>query len=116
MVLGRHKHRCIMENGLSHNKVTNMLNNTTLILGEITNKVSFNTPCKGLIQKSHPKSNFERFHKSSKMAEWVFSDYPRLQEETYKADKIVVLQIMLCEDNDMLVEYVYEKDLGGENQ
>lgn len=92
-----------------------MLNNTTFEIGQITNKVSFNTPCTGLMQKSHPKSNFQQFPKDCKMAEWVFSDYPRLQKDTYNADKIVVLQIMVFGDEEMLIEYVYEKDLE-ENQ
>lgn len=92
-----------------------MLNNTTFKIGDITNEVSFNTPCSGLIQKSHPKSNFVRFHAKSPMADWVFSDYPRLQKEPYNVYEIVVLQIMVFGDNELLVEYVYEKDLGDGN-
>lgn len=83
--------------------------NTSIKLGD-TN-VTFNTPCTGMIQKSHPKSNFMRFHKTSKIADWIFSDCPRLQEETYKCDKIIVLQIMVFGDNELLMEYVYEKDI-----
>lgn len=83
--------------------------NTSIKLGD-TN-VTFNAPCTGMIQKSHPKSNFMRFHKSSKMADWVFSDYPRLKEEKYNSDKIIILQIMVFGDNELLMEYVYEKDI-----
>lgn len=83
--------------------------NTSIKLGD-TN-VTFNAPCMGMIQKSHPKSNFERFHKSSKLANWVFSDCPRLKEEKYNCDKIIVLQIMVFGDNELLIEYVYEKDI-----
>lgn len=94
---------------------------TSFKIGDITNKVSFNSPCTGIIQKSHPRSNFVRFHYKSKMAEWVFSDYPRLVEQKWKwaertcdkiyADKIIILQAMVFGDNEFLVEYVYEKDL-----
>lgn len=83
--------------------------NTSIKLGD-TN-VTFNTPCTGMIQKSHPKSKFARFHQRSKMADWVFSDCPRLQEGTYECDKIIVLQIMVFGDNELLMEYVYEKDI-----
>lgn len=94
---------------------------TSFKIGDITNKVSFNSPCTGIIQKSHPRSNFVRFHYQSKMAGWVFSDYPRLVEQKWKwaertcdriyADKIIILQAMVFGDNEFLVEYVYEKDL-----
>lgn len=83
--------------------------NTSIKLGD-TN-VTFNAPCTGMIQKSHPKSNFIRFHKTSKMADWIFSDCPRLKEGTYKCEKIIVLQIMVFGDNELLMEYVYEKDI-----
>lgn len=96
-----------------------MLNVTSFKIGDITNQVSFNAPCTGIIQKSHPRSNFIRFHAKSNMAEWVFSDYPRLEKETWYSNKgdtpkIVVLQIMVFGDNELLVEYVYEKDLNNE--
>lgn len=83
----------------------------TINFGESTTKVNINTPCTGIIQRSHPKSYFARFHTKSLLAEWVFSGYPRLQKETYRADKIAVLQVMVFGDNEMLIEYVYEKDL-----
>lgn len=96
-----------------------MLDNKTLRIGDVTNKVSFNTPCTGMMQKSHPKSNFIRFHFKSKLAEWVFSEYPRIKGDEsgyiggqlFYTKKIVVLQVMVFGDNEMLVEYVYEKDL-----
>lgn len=91
-----------------------MLNYTSFNTGDTTTRVSFNAPCTGIIQKSHPKSNFEVFHKASKMADWVFSDYPRLKAERYNCDKIIVLQIMVFGDNELLMEYVYEKDLTDE--
>lgn len=54
------------------------------------------------------------------MADWVFSDYPRLVEKEWEyddnynkkyADRIVILQIMVFGDNELLIEYVYEKDI-----
>lgn len=97
---------------------------TSFKIGDITNKVSFNAPCTGIIQKSHPRSNFVIFHTKSRMAEWVFSDYPRLVENKWEfsehgynrvyADKIIVLQVMVFGDNELLIEYVYEKDLNNE--
>lgn len=62
-------------------------------------------PCVGTLQKTHRKSKFIRFHVTSRMAEWVFSDSPHL----YKNDaspEIVVLQIMCFGDNELLIEYV----------
>jgi hypothetical protein len=98
-----------------------MLNTVTLNIGDCTNKVSFNTPSTGIIQKSNPKSNFISFHSKSELAEYVFSEYPRLTKRTSTWDegsqrfldtpKIVVLQIMVFGDNELLVEYVFEKDL-----
>lgn len=97
-----------------------MLNNiASFKIGDITNQVSFNAPCTGIIQKSHPRSNFVRFHVHSDMAKWVFSDYPRLEKETWYSNKgdtpkIVILQIMVFGDNELLMEYVHEKDLKNE--
>lgn len=102
-----------------------MLNNiASFKIGDITNQVSFNAPCTGIIQKSHPRSNFVRFHVHSDMAKWVFSDYPRLVKDVWNysdvgynkiyANKIVVLQIMVFGDNELLIEYVHEKDLNDE--
>lgn len=91
--------------------------NTSIKLGN-TN-VSFNAPCTGMMQRSHPKSLFIRFNAHSNLAEWVFSDYPRLKKDekewrsgigSVDTPKIVVLQVMVFGDNELLVEYVYEKD------
>lgn len=98
-----------------------MLNRTSFNIGDVTNQVSFNAPSSGIIQRSHPRSNFVRFHARSKIADWVFSDYPRLVEQEWKfsnvgynkiyANKIVVLQVMVFGDDELLVEYVNETDL-----
>lgn len=71
--------------------------------------VTFNAPCTGMMQKSHPKSNFKTFPLISIDAKYIFSDYPRLNKDM--KDKIIILQIMLIGDSGFLVEYVYEKDI-----
>lgn len=86
-----------------------MLNVTSFNIGEITSKVSLNTPSTGIIQKSHPRSNFIRFHARSPRAEYVLSDFPRLTKDSSR--KLVVLQIMVFGNDELLVEYVYEEDL-----
>lgn len=55
-----------------------MLNVTSFNIGDITSKVSLNAPSTGIIQRSHPRSNFVRFHARSPMSECVLSDSPRL--------------------------------------
>lgn len=84
-----------------------MLNLTSFNIGEITSKVSFNSPSTGIIQKSHPRSKFIRFHYNSPRADRVFS-ISKLEE---RGPEITILQIMVFGDGELLVEYVYEKDL-----
>lgn len=86
-----------------------MLNVASFNIGDITSKVSLNTPSTGIIQKSHPRSNFTRFHARSPRAEYVLSDFPRLTKDSSR--KLVVLQIMVFGNDELLVEYVYEEDL-----
>ena len=81
-----------------------MLNITSFNIGEITSKVSLNTPSSGIIQKSHPRSKFVRFHSRSPMSEYAFSSRPRLGKP-----EIVVLQIM--GNDELLVEYVCKQEL-----
>lgn len=45
-----------------------LLNVTSFNIGEITSKVSLNTPSSGIIQRSHPRSKFVRFHSRSEYA------------------------------------------------
>ena len=72
--------------------------------------INMPAPCVGTLQKTHRKSKFIRFHVTSRMAGWVFSDRPHLHEdEEYplkKSEEIVVLQIMCFGDNELLIEYV----------
>jgi len=67
-------------------------------------------PCVGTLQKTHRKSKFIRFHLTSRVAGWVFSDRPHLNEkddyERSQSPEIVVLQIMCFGDNELLIEYV----------
>ena len=67
-------------------------------------------PCVGTLQKTHRRSKFVRFHVTSKMAGWVFSDCPHLHEsdgyERFQSPEIVVLQIMCFADRELLIEYV----------
>lgn len=80
-----------------------MLNVTSFNIGEITSKVSLNTPSSGIIQRSHPRSKFVRFHSRSPMSEYAFSS--RLSKDG------VVLQIMVFGNDELLVEYVCEQEL-----
>lgn len=88
-----------------------MLNVTSFNIGEITSKVSLNTPSSGIIQRSHPRSKFVRFHSRSPrspMSEYAFSSRPRLSKD---GPEIVVLQIMVFGNDELLVEYVCEQEL-----
>ena len=67
----------------------------------------------GTLIKTFRKSFFKRFHMKSKMADYVFDeDKPSLHniETFYNAKEIVVLQIMLCGDNELLAEMIYKDD------
>ena len=71
--------------------------------------------CCGLLQKSHPRSFFKRFHKTSDMAGWVLSENPCLKRKNVYAEyetymDVVVLQIMSFGDNEFLCELVDVKE------
>lgn len=83
-----------------------MLNVTSFNIGEITSKVSLNTLSSGIIQRSHPRSKFVRFHSRSSMSEYAFSSRP-----SKDGPEIVVLQIMVFGNDELLVEYVCEQEL-----
>lgn len=70
-------------------------------------EIVMNTPCIGTLQKTHLKSYFMRFHVTSEMAGYIFSNTPRLSRN---GDEIVALQIMSFGDNYLLMEYVYKSD------
>jgi hypothetical protein len=107
-----------------------MLNTTvnSFKIGGNTTKVSFNTPSIGMIQKSHPKSKFIKFHFTSKMAERLldsieethvlksvtkFHDIDRHYGSYEEQTKIpvTVLQLMVFGQDNFLAEIVYNNDL-----
>lgn len=88
-----------------------MLNNYTQ---NFNNSVNIKPACTGMLQKSHPNSFFKRFHKNSKMADWIFDENPCLKKITeYKDYKkymdVVVLQVMCFGDNEFLCELIDKK-------
>lgn len=85
-----------------------MLNNYTQ---NFNNSVNIKPACTGMLQKSHPNSFFKRFHKNSKMADWIFDENPCLQKENgYKSYEkymdVVVLQVMCFGDDEFLCELI----------
>lgn len=65
----------------------------------------------GTLIKSTEKSKIVRFHKNSKLAEYMFNEeQPRRVRSTYDANNenknVVVLQVMLCSSDEFLVEYL----------
>ena len=88
-----------------------MVNNYTQ---NFNNSVNIKPACTGILQKSHPNSFFKRFHKNSRMADWIFDENPCLQKVTEckiyeKYMDIVVLQVMCFGDNEFLCELIDKK-------
>ena len=61
----------------------------------------------GTLQKTLRKSFFKRFHLNSTMADYVFNTKSSLN---YNGKEIIVLQVMLCGDNQFLMEAIYKDD------
>ena len=85
-----------------------MLNNYTQNFNSFVN---IKPACTGMLQKSHPNSFFKRFHKNSKMADWIFDENPCLQKvDEYRSYEkymdVVVLQVMCFGDNEFLCELI----------
>lgn len=83
-----------------------MFNNTTY-----NNSVNIKPACSGMLQQSHPKAFFLRFHKNSKMADWVFDTSPCLKRLNRYNDydkymDVVVLQVMCFGDEEFLCELI----------
>lgn len=97
----------------------------TIKVGGNSSSVTFNQPCTGILQRSHPSSIFIRFAVGSNMEKWVFphnGDKPHMCKTqdgsgvSYKTAKkyedkgnvieIVVLQVLLFGDNQYLVEVI----------
>jgi len=66
----------------------------------------------GTLIKSHPKSRIVRFHMTSGMANAAFD----VRQPEINHEKVVILQVMLCGDKELLVEYIREADCGGEEE
>lgn len=67
----------------------------------------------GTIVKNYRDSFILRFHMKSAMAETVLSRNPRLQERDYRDSEykpIVVLQVMLCGEQELLAEVMWKED------
>lgn len=64
------------------------------------------------LTKTFRKSFFKRFNINSKMADYVFNENkPTLTNPACSdARKIVILQIMLCGNNELLAEIIYKED------
>ena len=78
------------------------------------NSVNIKPACTGILQKSHPNSFFKRFHKNSRMADWIFDENSCLQKVTKckiyeKYMDVVVLQVMCFGDNEFLCELIDKK-------
>lgn len=95
-------------------------NKTNLNFGNNTQTVVFNNPCAGILQKSHPKSVFVRFAKTSEMEKWLFNEEgktPTIKRTDTKYDykkndiEVTVLQIMLFENTSYLCEIIENKFL-----
>lgn len=68
--------------------------------------VNFNS-VSGTLVKSSEMSKFVRFHKNSNLAKLFFDvEKPRRSQSSYNAEEVIVLQVMLCADNEFLVEYL----------
>lgn len=94
-----------------------MLNTTYIKMGSNTSNVTLNQPSTGMIQRSHPKSFFVRFHSSSDMCKMVFpkdgEGAHSHQEKEYPRKKtfISVLQMLVYGDDWFMVEVVKLEDL-----
>ncbi len=86
-----------------------------LKFGNNTQNVTFNNPCSGILQKSHPKSVFIRFDKESEMEQWLFGREGKCaiikrtdpQYDRRKNDfEVTVLQVMLFGNTSYLCEII----------
>ena len=66
----------------------------------------------GTLTKTFRKSFFKRFHMKSDMADYIFDETkPSLKNQRYcNSAEVVVLQVMLCGDNEFLAELIYKED------
>lgn len=67
----------------------------------------------GTIVKNYKDSFILRFHMNSRMADTILNRNPRLKEMDLRDSKekpIVVLQVMLCEEKELLAEVMWKED------
>lgn len=67
----------------------------------------------GTIVKNYKDSFILRFHMKSEMANTIFDREPRLKERNFRDSKykqIVVLQVMLCGEQELLAEVMWKED------
>ena len=93
---------------------TNNFNNKA----NLNNNINIKSRSNVILQKSHPCSFFEKFHVNSKIAEWIFNSdsclkkqivrYGNITYESYM--KIVILQVLYLDHNELLCELVDKKD------
>ena len=84
-----------------------MLNNYN-----IPQTVNINT-VSGTIVKNYKDSFMLRFHIKSTIADLLFNIKPRLQNGDYRGAEykpVVVLQVMLCGENELLAEVMWKED------
>lgn len=72
------------------------------------NSMKFNS-VGGTLVKSHPLSKMIRMHMNSSRAKEMFGFY-----SMYERIPVVILQTMLCGDQEFLVEFITKKDYEGE--
>lgn len=67
----------------------------------------------GTIVKNYKDSFILRFHMKSEMADLILNRKPRLKEDDYRGAKnkpVVVLQVMLCGEQELLAEVMWKED------
>ena len=89
-----------------------MFDTTSITTGSVSHSVTFNSVA-GTLVKSTPDSKFIRFHMESSLADTFFDkDEPCRKEASYPytKTKVSVLQVMLCGNDQFLVEYLDIKE------
>ena len=67
----------------------------------------------GTIVKNYKESFILRFHMKSEMANTILDKNPRLKERDFydsKYKQIVVLQVMLCGEQELMAEVMWKED------
>lgn len=93
-----------------------MFNSTNINLKSSSTTVQFNTPCTGILQRSHPRSVFIRFQKESEMERNIFpcNGTTSTIKRYDKYIDVTILQILIFGDNSFLVEVVESTFLNNE--